>query len=48
MIAGVDGILGLGPPSTGNGPSFVEYLADQAVIAAPIVSFQITPDSSVA
>jgi hypothetical protein len=28
MIDDIDGILGLGPPSTNNGPSYVKYLAD--------------------
>ena len=47
-IDGIDGILGLGPPSTNNGPSFVNYLADEGVISDPIVSFQITTDKSIA
>ena len=44
----IDGVLGLGPKGSGNGPSFVSYLSEQGVIAQPVVSFQITPDTSVA
>jgi hypothetical protein len=38
-LSGLDGILGLSPAASGNGPSFVEALYDAGVIAEKVVTF---------
>ena len=38
-IDGFDGILGLAPDDTGNGPSYISALKDSGIIDKKIISF---------
>ena len=41
-----DGILGLSPPTSNQGPSFVGSLKDQGIIDSTMISFYLTKSST--
>jgi hypothetical protein len=44
-LSDLDGILGLGPPLSGNGPSFYQNLMQQQPLLGSQVSFSIGDES---